>query len=128
MSWFISILLTISGFALHAQTQETTSNKDPLEGSWVGVLTHPGGYKSEYVFHLEIQKTGEQEYKCWSLVKVDNIYGEMGMTGTSFGDELLILEDKEILTHDVIQGMEWCWHKPFYLPRLWINLPSFNTV
>ena len=104
----------IAGFTLSAQTAPEV-DEDVLEGSWAGVLTHPGGYRTEYTFHLEILKT-DDGYKCWSMVKVDEIYAEMRMSGTSFGEELLILEDEEILTHDIGQGMEWCMKR--YLLRL----------
>ena len=102
MHWKSCLFLLLSCFALMAQPGEIKVS-DPMVGSWVGVLTHPGGYRSAYVFHLDIKKT-DVGYKCWSMVKVDDIYAEMLMTGTSFDNALLKLEDKEILTHDIQQG------------------------
>ncbi len=129
------IVLLISCFSLMAQ-QEHIPIHDAMEGSWEGVLTHPGGYRTEYIFYLEIKKV-EDGYECWSMVRVDEIYAEMAMSGTSFDQELLILEDKEILTNDIEQGMEWCMKR--YVLRLindngilrlegdWNGTTSFGT-
>jgi len=114
MRWLSCILFVMSAFLLQSQTEIVQIN-DPLEGSWAGVLTHPGGYRTQYTFHLDIRKT-EDGYQCWSMIRVDDIYAEMQMTGTSFGDELLILEDKEMLTHEFEPGMEWCMKR--YMLRL----------
>jgi len=94
------ILLLICNFSIGQDI-------DPFAGTWEGELTHEGGYAPSYAFNLNLKKVGEY-YVGTSVVRVDDIYAEMTITGEAMSNQLLIIKDVEIKRHSIKNGMEWC--------------------
>lgn len=98
-SLFLSLLLCFLFLGLEAQD---------LNGYWKGTITqNEGGYRSEYVLELWIYQK-EDSIIGKSYVFVDNIYAEMEISGSIHSDVYLQIKDDKIISHEELEGMEWC--------------------
>lgn len=80
----------------------------PINGYWKGTITQDaGGYRSSYVMELWISQKGDSIVGK-SFVFVDNIYAEMDVSGTFHSGVYLQLKDDKIVSHEELEGMEWC--------------------
>ncbi len=79
-----------------------------ISGYWRGTITqNEGGYRSEYVLELRITQKGDS-ITGKSFVFVDNIFAEMDISGNFHSGIYLQLKDDRIVTHEELDGMEWC--------------------
>ncbi len=79
-----------------------------INGYWRGTITQDeGGYRSEYILELWIYQKGDSIIGK-SYVFVDSIYAEMEISGTLFSDVYLQIKDDRIISHEELEGMEWC--------------------
>jgi hypothetical protein len=129
MRYIFSLLILLSSIsALQAQD---------ISGHWKGRITqNEGGYRSEYILEMWFVQKGDS-ITGKSYVFVDNIYAEMNISGSVEGEIYLILKDDEIVSHEVLKGMEWCIKKYQLLIRRngdtislegdWQGKTSFST-
>lgn len=79
-----------------------------ISGHWKGKITQDdGGYRPEYILEMWLVQKGDS-ITGKSFVFVDNIYAEMNISGSLAGGFYLRLKDEHIVSHEVLQGMEWC--------------------
>jgi len=79
-----------------------------IAGYWKGTITQDaGGYRSSYVMELWISQKGDSIVGK-SFVFVDDIYAEMKVSGSFHSGVYLQMKDDEIITHEELEGMEWC--------------------
>lgn len=100
MRYFFSILILVA-LTLPLQGQD-------ISGHWKGRITqNEGGYRSEYILEMWFVQKGDS-IAGKSFVFVDDIYAEMNISGSLQGGIYLRLHDDQIVSHEVLAGMEWC--------------------
>ncbi len=101
MRWILSFLWLCLFCTLQAQDRD-------ISGYWVGTITQEeGGFRPEYKMELFIEQKGKR-VSGRSFVRVDNIYAEMEITGSLHSGIYLRLADNNIISHQELEGMEWC--------------------
>lgn len=79
-----------------------------ISGLWQGTITqNKGAYRTEYALELVIIQKGEA-IEGRSYVFVDDIFAEMDIEGDFHSGVYLQMKDTKIISHEELDGMEWC--------------------